>query len=122
QGRGILLDEELPHERLARLGGGAERAVVGRHVAPAEHFLAFGADDLLEHLLAALPAALAGGQKDHADTVVAGFRQADVAPAAFAREKRVRRLQENTGAVAGVRFTAARAAVFEVQKNLQRLL
>ena len=58
------------------------------------------------------------GQEDHADAVGTGLGESKSQLLAFAREELVRDLNQHTGAVAGFGITAARAAVGEVQKNL----
>ena len=60
-------------------------------------------------------------QKDHADAVLAGLRQLDVQAATFAGEELVRNLDEDAGAVAGLRIAAAGAAMGQVDQDLDAL-
>ncbi len=114
-------DEDLADHRLARLGGGAEGGVVGGNVAPADQLLAFGAHRLLEEPVDRVPAVLARGQEDHARAVAAALRQREAELLAFAPEERVRRLEEDPGAVPRVLLRSGGAAVLQVEEHLQRL-
>ena len=57
-------------------------------------------------------------QEDHADTVFAYRRQREPKFRAFAAEKLVRDLNENSGAVTCLRIAAARSAVRQVDQDL----
>ena len=105
-----------------RLCSLAERTVVGRYGAPAQEVLAFRLDDLLEgHLqLAALPRI--PGQVHHAHAVLTGGRQGDAHTLGFAGQELVGHLDEDARTVACVGFTAARAAMVQIPKNLEPLL
>ena len=105
-----------------RLRSLAERAVVSWHGAPAQEILAFRLNDLLEgHLqLAALPRI--PGQVHHAHAVLTGGRQSDAHTLGFAGQELVRHLDEDARTVACVGFTAARAAMVQIPKNLEPLL
>ena len=100
----------------------AEAAVVGRHVAPAEHPLPLFGDDLLEQRLDLARAAPAsrGRNTNPAPYWRAGGsampRRGRLLP-----EELVRHLDEDAGAVAGVRLAAAGAAVQQVDQDLERL-
>ena len=63
-----------------------------------------------------------GRGKDHADAVVARFGQFDAQRCADLAQECIRHLQEDAGAVAGIGFTAAGAAMVEVDQDGQRLL
>ena len=56
-----------------------------------------------------------------ADGVVAGLRQREARFLRDAREKLVRDLHQNAGAVAGARIGADRAAMFEIDQDRQRV-
>ena len=57
-------------------------------------------------------------QEDHADAVFAGRRQSETKLCAFAAEELVRDLNQNAGAVAGFRVASARAAMRQVDEDL----
>src|SRR3981081_4518875 len=59
--------------------------------------------------------------EQRADRVFAGPRQREAELLGFAREERVRNLHQNAGAVARARIGAARAAMLEVAKNVERV-
>ena len=61
------------------------------------------------------------GRNTHPAAVLAGGRQLDAEIARLLAEKLVRHLNEDAGAVAGVDLAAARAAMQEVDEQLQRL-
>ena len=60
-------------------------------------------------------------QEDEPGAVLAGRRQGDAEPGALAAQEPVRHLEQDAGAVAGVRLAAAGAAVQEVDQDLERL-
>ena len=60
-------------------------------------------------------------QKHHPHAIFARRRQRKTKPRAFALEKRVRNLNQNSGAVAGLRIAAARAAMRQVDQDLNAL-
>ena len=114
-------DENLLHHRLNRLDAFAKRGIVDRHVAPAEHVQALGRHDLLDdfpHLLAGLAPPR---HEKLTDRVVALRRQLEAQLGAFGREERVRDLGHHAAAVAQRRIRAHRAAMVEVDQNLQAL-
>jgi hypothetical protein len=117
QGVGVAANEDLAHERLAGNGGGAQRAVVGGHVAPAQHRLPFLGHNLLELRLEGAARIGVFGQKDHAHAILAQGRQRTAAFSGDAAEKLVGHLHVDAGAVAGVGFAAARAAVIQVHQH-----
>ena len=61
------------------------------------------------------------GQEHHAHAVFARSGQGEAQPRAFALEKRVRNLNQDARAVAGLRIAAAGAAVRQVDQNLDAL-
>ena len=118
----VAADENLPDGRFAGLRRFAERGVVGRHGAPAEHRLPFGLDDLLEAFLEAPALRHVARQKHQAAGVLAGTRQRDAPLFADVREKVVRHLQQHAGPIPGVGFAAAGTAVIEVAEHPEALL
>jgi hypothetical protein len=61
------------------------------------------------------------GQERHADAVSAGFGRGEAQLPAFPYEKFVWNLDQDAGAVTGLRIAAAGSAVRQVQKNLDSL-
>ncbi len=115
-------DEHLHVHRLGRQHRRAERGVVARHLAPAEQHLALARHhvgiDVEDHLA---PLRVAR-QKNVADGVMAGLGQVDAELGGLAREELVRDLHQNAGAVAGPWVGADRAAVLEVEQDLERVV
>ena len=60
-------------------------------------------------------------QKHHAHAVLARRRQREAQLGALAREELVRDLNQNAGAIAGLRIAAACAAMGQVEQNLYAL-
>ena len=115
-------DEELLHDRPARLGERTEHARIDRHVAPADDDLVVVADDRLErpHLL--LQLAAVAREEDRDDAVVARVRQLDLASLELVLEERVRDLNQDARAVAALRVGARRAAVRQAAQDLEALV
>ena len=61
------------------------------------------------------------GQEDHSHAVLARRRQGNAQFGAFAVEKGVRNLNQDAGAVAGLRVAATRAAMHQILQNLDAL-
>ena len=118
----VPADEDLPDERLGGLGRLSQRGIVGRHRPPADERLALGLDDLLEALLDSAALDPVAGEEDQAGPVLAGLGKGDPGLLADLLEEGVGNLDEDAGAVAGVRLAAGRAAVVEVLEDLDRLL
>ena len=118
---GAAADEDLPHERLARTRGVAERCAVGRDRAPAEDDLTLGLDQLLETLLNFAAEGRVARQEDEAAAVFAGGRERDARAFAGLDEKSMRHLQQHAGTVAGIDLGTAGAAVVEVPEDLERV-
>src|SRR6185369_13063102 len=115
------------HEDLADGGHHALRDLAGRllvhgHAPPAEDLLALLTDHLLDDALALVPLVHLVRQEDHADAVLAGGGEIDAERLRLAAEERVRDLDEDAGAVAGVRIAAARAPVRQVLEDREPLL
>ncbi len=118
---GAAADERLAHDRLAGGGRRPQVAVVGRHVAPAEERLPFGAHKGGEVSFAGGPPGGVARQKEHGHAVVARRRQGEAQPGRLGGEEGVRQLGQNARAVAGVRLRAARAAMAQVLQHRQRV-
>ena len=94
--------------------------LVDRHVAPAEDRLALLADRPSRRCARTRSAGSPSrGQEHHADAVLAGGGQRDAERLRLAAEERVRDLDEDAGAVAGLRIAAAGAAVRQVREDLR---
>ena len=117
----VARDEHLPHERLGRRRRRAERGIVGRNRAPAEHALAFPGHDVRKNLFALRALRRIVRQEHHADAIFARAGQENFLLRRDFFEEGVRRLDQDARAVAGVDLAAARAAVIEVAQRLQRL-
>ena len=115
------LEEQLPNHRLALPGSISQRRVVGRYVTPAEDFNTFLNQDFFQDMAGAVTFGRFRRGKDHADSVVERCRQSDAKRRTDRTKVAVRHLQKNPGTVSGIRFTAAGAAVVQIDKNLQRL-
>ncbi len=120
---GAAPDEYLADERLAGARGLPERAVVHRHRAPAEDDLPFGLDDVLEDLDQPPPPRRIARQEYEPARILAGPREREQAVLpGDVLEIGVRHLDEDAGAVAGIRLAAARAPMIEVAQHLDGLL
>jgi len=115
-------DEDLAHERLAGLGGLAERRVVGRHGAPAQKVLALRLDDALEGLLDLAADGRVAREEDDAAAVLAGGGEGEPRFLGRLLQELMRHLHEHARAIARVGLAAGSAAVVEVRQDLQRLL
>ena len=78
--------------------------------------------DLLEKLPALLAVPSVDRKKHHPHAVFSRRRQVDPKPVALAGQEGVRCLEENAGPVARGRFAAARAAVLQVEQDLNGLV
>ena len=101
------------------VGGDADVVLVDRDVAPADHALALVRDGLLEELLELRPPLLVPRQE--ADAHPVGARRREVLPDQAAHQ-RVGHLEQDPGAVAGVRVGPRGAAVLEVLQGDDRPL
>ena len=112
-------DHELLDVGRVEVGGDADVVLVDRDVAPADDALALVADLLLEQRLELGAAVLVLRQEADADAVGARRRQvlADQAP-----HQLVGHLEQDPGAVAGVRVRSRRPAVLEVLQRHDRPL
>ena len=113
-------DQHLADVRLRCAGGVADLAVVDGHVAPPDHLLAFGGHRLLDQLLDLKAPFGIGREEADADAVAPGARQLDARGGAA--EERIGDLQQDSGAVTGVRIGALGAAMLQVAERLEALL
>ena len=114
-------NEQLLHMRLRLSRGGADIGTIGidRQFTPAQELLALLGDDLLDDLLAARARAFIHRQKHVTGGVPALFRQFHTEvlfcnPA----QKFIRQAGQDAGAVTGVGFTAAAAAVYHALQDM----
>ena len=119
---GASRDQDLLEHGLDGHGARPERAIVGGHFPPAHDLLPLFDDDPLEEHLDAAPAIGVVREEDQAGAIASGRRQVDRQTSAFLAEEPIRHLEEDAGAVPGVRLTPARAAMLQVDEHLQRLL
>ena len=115
-------DEDLADARQARAGEATDRGRLVGDVAPAEQCLPFALDDALEAGFL-----LRGGRRilreeHHADRVAFALGQLDAACRALATQQRVRDLDEQAGAVAGLGIAAAGTAMTEIHEDLDASL
>jgi hypothetical protein len=116
-------DEHLAHEGLGSLGRLAEHGVVGGHGACAEVDLSFGLHHAREHFFDLAALRRVARHEDVAGCVVTRLRQVDARVLLrHLLEERMRHLQQDAGAVAGVDLAAAGAAMVEVLQDLDALL
>ena len=114
-------DDRLADDRHGFDHGLAEAGQVGRHVAPADHGLAFLGDDLLEVLDGILARVRVARQEAHRDGIAADGGQRLAVRARPIVEQGVGHLDQAAGAVAHQRIGADRAAMVEVLQDLQTL-
>jgi hypothetical protein len=109
--------------RLARLDGGRNRhGVVDRHIAPAQHDLAFSLHRAFQFLFAGQTRSVFLRQEDHANAIFTVRRQHNALLGHFLTIETVRNLDQDARAVAHQRIGAHSAPVVEVFENLQALL
>ena len=114
-------DEDLLDVGLGAARHAADGGAVGRDIAPAEHREALFAHDVLQDALAVQALVPFNREKGHAHAVFALRRQREAELAALPREKVVRDLDDDAGAVAGLRVASAGAAVREIHQYLNSL-
>ena len=118
---GAAPDEHLPHDRLHRARGGAQVPIVGGQVAPAQEALAFLDHEGLDQRLHLVALEIVAGQEREAGAVLRRRRQREAERRAHLAQEFVGHLQQDAGAVAGVRLAPAGAPVQEVDQDLERL-
>ncbi len=92
-----------------------------RRVAPPKHREPFFARDPLQDSFGHQPLRRLHRQKHHAHAVFARRRQREAQLGALPRKEFVRDLDQDARAVAGLRIAAARAAMRQVDEDLQSL-
>ena len=108
-------DEELPDPRCVELCSRARLGGDDGNVTPADHLLALARHGRGEQLLELLAASPLTRQEADGDAVLTRRRQVELTG-----EKRVRKLDEDAGAVAGLGVRAGRPAVLEPLERSQR--
>src|SRR5262249_42019346 len=106
-----------PRHRLDDLA--AEPRGVGRDVAPANEGLALGLDVLLDMLNGDGTRPRVPRQKAHRDRIPSGLGQAQPLPPRPIAQQRVRHLNETAGPVTDERVGPDRAAMVEIDQDLQ---
>ena len=112
-------DDRLADQRHAIEHGLAQARRIGRHIAPAKQLLAFDLDEvfeLLDHDLARLGLAR---QEAHGNGILAGLRQGDASGGGPFAEQRIGNLDQDAGAIAHQGIGAHRAAMVEVDQELE---
>src|SRR5690606_35959806 len=97
-------------------------AVIGRNSSPAEQRLAFRLNDLSEHLFELATGGGIARQEDQAAAVLSFGGKSDPRFLSRFRQKLVRHLNKDAGAVTGVHLCAAGSAMIEIGEHLQALL
>ena len=100
----------------------ANGITVDRSIAPTQGGESFFADDPLQHAFAIQARLLFDRKKGHSNRVLAGSRQREAERFALAREKFVRNLNQQAGAITGLRIASTGTAVGEIDKDLNSLL
>src|SRR5207253_706693 len=114
--------ENLLNIRLRSARHAANGITVDRSIAPTQGGESFLTDDPLQHAFAIQARLFFDGKKGHSNRVLAGSRQREAERFALAREKFVRDLNQQAGAVTSLRIAATGAAVGEIDKDLNSLL
>ena len=114
-------NEDLLDVRLRGARNTADRVRLYRRVAPSKNREAFLTRNSFHHSFHQQPMLRLNRKENHADAVDASRRKCEAELSAFTREKRVRDLNQNTRAVAGLRVASACAAVRQVNQNLDSL-
>ena len=114
-------DEHLGDVRLDRERAGADEVVVGRNVPPAEEALALFVHDRVQERANAVPLLRVSRQEHEPAAVLLGRRQENPQAIALTPQELVRHLEQDAGAIAGIRLAAARTPVKEVDENPERL-
>ncbi len=99
--------------------GLAQPGEVGRHVAPADDALALDGDEMLELADGEFARGFLLRQEAHGDGIVAGRRQLDAGGAGPIAQQAIGHLDQAAGAVAHQRVGADRAAMVEIDQDLQ---
>ena len=118
---GTATNENLPHNGFARPGGETQIEVVGGHFAPAEDFLSFFLDNILDDLTRFLtdgPVPVIG-HENHADSVLTGIWYINANSLAGVFKEPMWDLHQNASTVARVVFGTARPSVVETDQGFE---
>ena len=109
-------DDELPDARSVDVGARADVTIVDRDVPPGKDALALGLDGVDQELLELDPASVVLREEADPDAVLTGRRQliADHRP-----DEPVRHLEQDPGAVAGLRIRSGSSPVLQVRERSQ---
>src|SRR5581483_10713304 len=89
---------------------------------PSQDAQSFFANDALENAFAVQPRMFLNRQKSHPDGILTGRGQLESEGGALAGEKLMRDLNQNTGAITGLRIATACSPVGEIYQDLNALL
>ena len=113
-------DKDLPDNGFARLHRRTHFEVsINRNVAPPQQHLAVPTYGTFQFLFAGRATRRLLRQENHSDTVVPGSRKHHALCRHFRPIKRVRNLNQNTGAVPAERIRPDRTAVIQIAQNQQ---
>ena len=115
-------DENLFDVRLRIARHAAHGASIDRRIAPAEHGESFFSYDAFDDAFGFEPLLPLHRKKNNPHTILARRRKTEAQLGGLARKILVRDLNQQPGAVAGFRIAAARAAMRQVDENLNALL
>ena len=117
-----IADEHLTHERLNSLHGIAKIGAVDRRIAPANQTQAFFREHTLDDLLGLDAGARIARHEELTDAISLRRRQAEAQLCAFFNEEAMGNLHQNAASIPQLGVCADRAAMIEVEQNLQALL
>ena len=116
-------NEDLAQHRLLLPDVGRHRhLVVDRHIAPAQQHLTLGLDGAFHLLFASQARRMLLGQEDHADAVLARWRQGHALRRHLLAVERIGQLDQDTRAVAHQLVGTDGAPMVQIFQNLQRIL
>jgi hypothetical protein len=118
----IAGDDRLAHHRHRLDDACAKPREIRRHLAPTQQDLPLGADEMLDVLHRDRAGCRLARQKAHGGGVAAGRREIDRLLARPIPQQRVRDLDQAAGAIADQRIGPCRAAVIEIDQDLQAAL
>ncbi|OPZ74672.1 MAG: hypothetical protein BWY82_00590 [Verrucomicrobia bacterium ADurb.Bin474] len=120
--RWVATDEDLHDGRFIAPRGLAENIALDRNRAPADEFLAFLADDVLEQLLGRFAFRRVGGEEYQTGAVFAFRRKLNAHSGHLLTEKLVRHLNEYSGSVTRLRIRSACPSVVHLGVHRKGLL
>src|SRR5262249_4492627 len=116
---GAAGDDRLTDPRHRLDDPSAKPGRVGRHIAPADQRLPFGTNKVLDMLYGDGTRPLLLRQKAHSDGIASGRRQSQALSVRPIAQQRVGHLDQTAGPVADERVGSDRAAMVEIDQDLQ---